>query len=291
MQKTVCEFPEWINDFVVDDDLFARAYEAVPDQRRALLKTGIARLFEWYGPSRQTAKRTDISWRGGFDSVEDLSTVDFAVVVIDASLKSSARLLAAVVPALSCGVRNVAVVRLDGGEWPQPMLAGLELAGQELVVDMPSGRVKELLETLDASGATGIVLGVELEQGVLRSLRFPTRRIEFACLRCDRTVPVWMEQDQPFDLEGLAFIHPDLVFSVHGVETVLPADGFSREGSDSQGFLDSILEVAYAPASLVDEALDRARLVLGPGQEGCWVWPQLRPGHFQSHSTAWIIGA
>ncbi|MBG0789243.1 MAG: hypothetical protein H0S80_01970 [Desulfovibrionaceae bacterium] len=290
MQKNACDFPEWINEFAVADERFAHAYETVPGHRRALLKTAIARLFEWYGPSRTTARRLAEEWRGGFASVQDTVPADYAVVVFDASLVSPARLLAAVVPALSCGVENVLAVRLGTGEWSAPVLAGLELAGQELVAEMDADRLKGLFEELDASGAKGAVLGLELPQGVFRALRFPTRRIAFTCLRCDRSVPVWMDPEEPFDLEALAFSHPDLDFAVHGAEAALPA-GFSRGGKDFQGFLDSIREVACAPASRVGEALDRARLVLGPGQEGCWVWPQLRPGHFHYHSTAWIIGA
>jgi hypothetical protein len=291
MQKTACEFPEWINEFVVDDEAFARAYDAVPDNRRALLKTNIARLFEWYGPSRRISGREAVAWRGGFDSVQFSAPADYAVVVFDANLASPARLLASVVPPLACGVENVLAVRLGGDEWPEPLLTGLELAGQELVTDMSLVRVKGMLEEMDASGATGVVLGLELGQGLFRSLRFPTRNIDFICLKCDREAVLWIDTDEPFDLDGLAFAHPDLSFAVHGAEIALPPEGFRCEGNDFQDFLDSIREVAYAPASRVDEALDRARLVLGPGQEGCWVWPQLRPESFQFQSTAWTIGA
>ena len=291
MQRTTCEFPEWINEFVVEDELFARAYESVSSHLRALLKTGIARLFEWYGPSRRVAGRETVSWRGGFDSVQDSTPADYAVVVFDSNLTSSARLLAAVVPALARGVRTVLAVRLDGGEWPRAMLTGLELAGQDLAVDLSADQVKGLLEELDASGANGVVLGVELAQGVFRSFRFPTRSIDFICLKCDRDAVVWMDDDEPFDLDALAFAQPDLSFAVHGAAPKLPSAGFQCGQNDFQGFLDSIREVAYAPASRVDEALNRAWLVLGPGQEGCWVWPQLRPEHFLFHSTAWTIGA
>ena len=290
MQRIACEFPEWINEFAVGDELFAHAYEMVPGPRRALLKTCIARLFEWYGPSRVTAVRRAEEWRGGFASVQETLPADYAVILFGPGLMSSIRLLAAVVPALSCGVDNVLAVRLGSGEWPDSLLAGLELAGIEPVVEMDAERVKELLEELDGDGFRGIVLGVELEQGVFRSTRFPTRRIQFSCLKCDRRVSVWLDPEDPFDLEGLAFAHPDFDFVVHGSGAPLPA-GFSRGENDFQSFLNAIREVACVPASRVGEALDRARLVLGPGQEGCWLWPQLRPEHFHFHSTAWIIGA
>lgn len=290
MQKNTCEFPGWIDEFVVDDELFARAYEVIPPHRRALLKTCIAQVFEWYGPSRQTAGREAVSWRGGFDSVRDFAPADYAVVVFDANLVSPVRLLAAVVPALVRGVQNVLAVRLGGGEWPQAMLTGLELAGQDLVVDLSAQQVKGLLEELTAAGANGVVLGVELAQGVFRSLRFPSSNIDFICLKCDHNSAVWLDENEPFDLDALAFSHPDFSFAVHGSELTFPSEEFRRGGTDLQGFFESIREVVFTPASYVDEALDRARLVLGPGQEGCWVWPQLRPGHFHFHSIAWTTG-
>ncbi len=291
MQKTVFEFPDRINEFVVDDTLFARAYDALPDHRRALLKTGIARLFDWYGPSRQDSGQATVNWRSGLTSVSRFSPVDFVVVAFDTTLTSPARLLAAVVPALACGVRNVLVVRFGGGEWAQSLLTGLELAGQELVADMTPEQVQSLLEDASGAGASGRVLGVGMEQGVFRQLRFRSSHIDFHCLHCDRTVPVWMDGAAPFDLEALAFAQPDLDISVFGAECeTLPGD-FCHKSTEFNDFLDAVRDVAYTPASHVDEALDRARLVLGPGQEGCWVWPQLRPEHFQFHSTAWTIGA
>ena len=49
-------------------------------------------------------------------------------------------------------------------------------------------------------------------------------------------------------------------------------------------------DVAYLPAERMDAATSRARLLLGPGQEGCWFWPDLHPDHFQSHCIAWTSG-
>lgn len=291
MQRTAFDFPDSINELVVDDALFARAYQDIPAYRRALLKTGIARLYDWYGPVKATSGREVLRWRSGLDSVHDCEPVDFVVVVFDETLQSPARLLAAVVPAMACGVKNILAVRLGQGDWPQSVLVGLELAGQELVVDMTADALKGVLAEMGETGATGVVLGVDMQQGTFRSLRFPSRRIEFRCLKCERQAAVWMDGDAPFDLEALAFAQPDMTFTVHGQDVSLPSAAFSRGGPDISGFLDSVREVAYTPASRVDEALDRARLVLGPGHEGCWLWPQLRPEHFQFHSTAWTIGA
>lgn len=291
MQKTVFEFPDRLHEFVVDDTLFARAYDAIPDYRRALLKTCIARSYEWYGPSQCDSGRTAQMWRSGLSSVEQVATLDFAVVVFDGTLVSPTRLLAAVVPALASGVRNVLVVRLGGGEWHQPLLTGLELAGQELVADMTTEELQLFLDECNAAEARGLVLGVGMERGNFKALRFPSNRVAFKCLNCDQAVSVWSDSEQLFDLQALAFAQPDLNFSVFGAEGEGLPDSFSFHGNDFSDFLESLREVAYAPASCVDEALNRARIVLGPGQEGCWVWPQLRPEDFQFHSTAWTIGA
>lgn len=288
----VFDFPDRINEFVVDDALFARAYEIVPDTERALLKTCIARLFEWYGPAKVASTRTSREWASGLDSVQYSQPADYAVILFDDTLLSPVRLLAAVVAALSCGVKRVLAVRLStNADWPFPVLTGLELAGQELVVDMTREQVQEMLAEFDEIGASGVVLGIDLPQGVFRSMRFPSNRINFHCLRFDRQAAVYMDGEQPFDLEALSFAHPDVSFDVYGLETPFPSEQFTHVSGGFSEVLKTSREVAYIPAAMVDKALERVHLILGPGQEGCWVWPQLRPEHFHFHSTAWTIGA
>lgn len=292
MKHVPFSFPDWINDFVPDDDLFARAYQDISDENRAWMKTAIARLYDWYGPRNDVSGESILHWRSGFDTKTTSDSVDFAVLLFDASLLSPARLLAALVPALAMGVKHVLAVRVgNGGPWRKAILTGLELAGQELVVDMTDVQVRRLFTTLRETNRPGAVVVLGPKAAVIKtSEQQAASRMSFWRPRFSRAAAVWMEDEDTFDLETLAFMHPDIVFSVFGTETDLPADNFSYEGDGFDDFVDAIMDVAFLPSDRTDHALREARLVLGPGQEGCWIWPDLYPEHFQFHSTALTTG-
>lgn len=292
MNRTPFSFPTWLNDFVPDDDLFARAYDDISDQKRAWLKTGIARLYDYYGPRKDVSGVDVRRWRGGFETVRRYDAVDFTVVLFDGSLLSPARLSAALVPALAGGVKNVLAVRVGNGEpWRKAVLTGLELAGQELVVSLTDTQARQLFNELRETGCPGSVVVLGPRAAVIKNSELQSAsRIVFYRPRFSRSAVIWMEEPTTFDLETLAFIHPDIIFSVFGVETDLPADNFSYEGDLFEDCLNAIMDVAYVPASCMNEALGRAKMVLGPGQEGCWIWPDLYPEHFQIHRTAWTTG-
>nr|WP_321257004.1 hypothetical protein [uncultured Pseudodesulfovibrio sp.] len=291
MQKSVFEFPHQINEFVVNDTLFARAYQETPARHRALLKTCIARLYDWYGGGKELGGRVENSWRGGFDSIHAFQPVDFCVVLCGTILESPARLLAGLVPALASGVRNVLVVRVGDSPWPNPLLTALELAGQDLAVDMTVDQACQFLTELSSGTASGLVvdLGVAAE-GV------DTRRVASSLVGVyspvfDGKISVWMDESQPVDLEALAFAQPDVCCTVHGTHTFSPLDKFSYDGDDFQTFLATVGDAVFVPLSRVNDALTQSRIVFSPGHEGCWVWPDLRPEQLHFHRTAWTIGA
>ena len=293
MTKEPFAFPDWINELVPDDALFARAYQNSPDYSRAWMKTAIARLYDWYGPRKDVGGEIFLRWNGGFDTKSVFDPVDFAVILFDGSLQSPARLLAALVPALAGGVKNILAVRVGNSvPWRDAMLTGLELAGQERIVDMTDVQARRLFTGLRESGASGAVVVLGPKAASIKSSELQSAsRISFWRPRFSRSAVVWMDDESTFDMEALAFMHPDIVFSIFGAEPSILADNFSYEGDEFDEYLDAITDVAYLSGQRMDQALKRAKLVLGPGQEGCWVWPDLHSGHFQFHRTAWTTGA
>ncbi|WP_207262281.1 hypothetical protein [Desulfovibrio sp. Huiquan2017] len=286
MRESELSLPDLIGESLVDDALFADAYGISTDGERALMKTCIARLYDWYGPRKDAAREVATRWRGGFDSVSRFAPVDFALVLFDGTLTSPARLLASLVPAVACGVRRILAVRLDVEEaWAPGLLTAMELAGQELVADLDRNGLAELLDRLAEAGASGAVIDLTADPAAC------PERAGLAVYRpvFGRNAVLFLDDDATFDLDALAFIHPDTAFTVFGADVPLP-DGFTRGGDSFSAFLDAVRDVAYAPADRVGETLDRARLVLGPGQEGCWVWPELQSDFFLFHRTAWTIG-
>ncbi len=292
MKHTSFSFPEWINPLVPDDTLFAQAYQGVSDSERAWVKTGIARLYDFYGPRKDFCGEDFRRWTGGFDTRVRFDAVDFAVVLFDDSLLSPARLLAALIPALAGGVKQVLAVRVgDGLPWRKVILTGLELAGQELVANVDDIQARRLLAELREADRPGTVavLGPKAA-AVWAGEQQAASRITFWRPRFNRMATVWMEDATTFDLETLAFIHPDIVFTVYGAKADLPTANFSHAEGGFEEFLDAMSDVAYLPAERMSHALGRAKLALGPGHEGCWIWPDLHPQHFQFHSTAWTLG-
>lgn len=293
MQSPTFSFPDWVGELVPDDELFARAYGDISDRNRAWMKTGIARLHDWYGPRKAVGGETALHWRSGFHSRTVHGAVDFAVVLFDGSLLSPSRLLAALIPAIAGGVGSVLAVRVSNGTpWRKAILTGLELAGQELVVDMTELQARRLFGELRETNRPGSVAVLGPRAAVIKTNELQAAsRISFWRPRYTRAAAIWMDDPSTFDLEALAFIHPDIVFSVFGAEPELPAENFSYEGDGFDNFLDAIMEVAYVPAARARQTLGRARVVLGPGEEGCWVWPDLYPEHFQYQSIAWTNDA
>ncbi|OIQ48763.1 hypothetical protein BerOc1_03516 [Pseudodesulfovibrio hydrargyri] len=286
MPDPALSLPDLLGESLVDDALFAAAYAESSDRERALMKTCIARLYDWYGPRKDTAREVATRWRGGFGSVSRSAPVDFALVLFDENFVSPARLLAALVPAAACGVPCVLAVRMNAvGDWARPLLTAMELAGQELVADLTGEDLSSLLDDLAQAKASGAVADLTGRPGLCAG----RSGLAVHTPAFDRTAALYLDDPNTFDLEALAFIHPDTAFTVFGADIPLPG-GFVRGGKDFPAFLDAVRDVAFVPADRIGDALDRARLVFGPGQEGCWVWPELHPGFFLHHRTAWTIG-
>lgn len=153
-------FPEWLGAFVVDDERFGAAYDAVPDNRRAWLKTTIARLHVLYGTPQVMWGRQENHWRQGHISVSETRPVDWTVVVVDSAYASGVRLLAAAMMPLLSGVEDILVV--FSGEKPAAAegLAALELAGIEMAVQLDADKTSAFMAEILATGTSGRVLAL-----------------------------------------------------------------------------------------------------------------------------------
>ena len=286
----------------VDDAAFAAAYEATGDVDRAHLKTCIARLHVLYGAAGGAgagdlrAARTAIRWRQGFTSLEHSTPCAWALVCVDAAWASAPRLLAAVLPALFAGVGNVAVLRVGGdGPWPAPVLAALELAGQEVVADLTADALPALLEALAASGGAA---GRDGAGGRLVSLGEHPDGISARARSLG--VSVWRDGPAPvigivedadaivlsdrLNVPALRAAHPDATF----LDIPAASSGAIASGFAPLSTLPSLLPLT-AVACAPDQAsgwLDHVDLVLGPGHEWCWMHPGLSPAWFARRAVA-----
>jgi hypothetical protein len=210
------------------------------------------------------------------------------VLFLGPGFASPARCLAALLPALLAGVPHVAVARVaeDASPWPAPVLAGLELAGQELAFALSPGQAQELAAELEGCCAPGALLGLGWGAGQgadgpeLLRWSAPEWR-----------VGAWAPAGD-WDWPGLAMAQAGCA-----CEVWLPpkADAAPAEAAGlpvRRGGWDDFLAAGHAarlvPPELARDALDAgARLVLTPGLEGCWAWPGLTPHRFTHTGLAW----
>lgn len=272
----------------VDDAAFAAAYEATGDVGRARLKTCIARLHVLYGAAGGAGGgdvregSTAIRWRQGFASLEQVAPCAWTLVCVDAAWTSAPRLLAALLPALFAGVGSVAVVRVNGdGPWPAPVLAALELAGQEVVADAAPAVMPALLRSFAHGGAS---------QGMGRLLLLGEHPDAASDQARALGVPVW--RDDPAPIIGIADGTPEIASF-----DWLDAAAALRAAHPDAAFV----EVPATPSALVSQTplaavacgpdhasawLGHAGLVLGPGHEWCWMHPGLSPAWFTRRAVA-----
>ncbi|WP_320169868.1 hypothetical protein [Maridesulfovibrio sp.] len=257
-------FPDWLAQYQIDDTVFAEAYEATKPQLRAWMKKTIAQVYGISAPDSPRKEWNVRTWPGGFETEVSVRPLDWTIMLIDQESVSPVRLLAALVPALASGVKNVLVAFVGSGEISEPVLTGFELAGQEDVVCIEQEKLSELLDFMSAASYAGAVLDLRGKAESLSDhpeLRYwRARKISSICVCKDEESP---------DLDILAFAHPDV--------------GFIE--ADEESYAETQADAVVVPAELAGEALLAFRIVLTFGQEGCWIWNDFGYRFFRQESV------
>ncbi|MFW5791129.1 MAG: hypothetical protein ACOCVU_00570 [Desulfohalobiaceae bacterium] len=278
--------PRWLEPRKVADQDFSLAYAAVADSRRALLKTCIARHLSWIetGDLQRVASRLD--YRQGFTVFRRSSPAEGLILALAPGVRSPARLLASVLPAVAAGVEELAVVLpVDQPDREEPLLTALELAGCECVFRADTAaRDRLFCETAAAGcdvrmvsmGESPEAMAADMQQLVSggRVMLLPGLSLR---------VGLWWDEDDPLDIGAVFWAHPDLAIECwNGPAEGVPQSWIRREGT-WKGCLDCRYDALYVPTGKVEGAASCAHLVLGPGHEGCWAWPGLQSDRFLIH--------
>lgn len=142
----------------VPDEALAQAYDASHEADRALLKLCIARLYALYRPARLTRTEISTTFDEGFACTVREQPLAWAVVLAGTGV-SSAKLLAACLPPLCAGVRDIWVVLPD--DFDALALTGLELAGIEQILTLSRPEIEELISHLAGIPAPGMLLDLD----------------------------------------------------------------------------------------------------------------------------------
>ena len=277
-------FPADIENSLLPDTAFAAAYDALSPQERSYVKTAIARMVPVCGHADVLGGTRTQAMRQGFSLHEAVRPAEWMILFFDAEYAAPTSILAAFLPAMLAGVSDILVCRVVGEKGAQAVaptvLASLELAGQELCVELDAQRALALLKDCHAASLRGraIFLGASEQLDFLgayarsagirvRSMAEPTRiAVDVGSLPNEYAA-------EPYGM--LRFAHPHATFSL-----VPP----QRERGAAEPF-SAVLCGEEAATSLVA----RFPLVLTPGHEACWLWQDICPDFFLERSRAFSL--
>ena len=276
--------PEWLEAYGLEESELDQAYTSLDQTARARLKKTIAQLFEFYSQYSVQERRCETHWSAGMVTVQRLRPVPWTLTVLAPEIDSPAQLLAAALPPLSLGVECCLVVRAAAGSpWPPSLICAMELAGLERMYSLPREHLPSLVDYLDRVSPWGTVLCL----GEVTPLGAHNCKPRSITLDPPRSVGLWYEESVFWDEAALRFAHPSLELLRHGPGAPPPASGREAPAADWNAFVSRDAEGLFVPPRLIPSAMDHQRLVLGPGQEACWVWPQLTREVFLQRRLAW----
>lgn len=284
--------PNRLTSYEVQESNFARAYDMHNAQQRAWLKKNISQLYAWYNKHPFDSQSKKLIFHCGLRSTLWEKKYDWALFVVEHAFLSPAQLLAAILPAIMSQVQEIFVVRIKPVcKWSSSQLLALELAGIENVFDLPDvGDLLNILKNWSLNG--GIFLLESAGENLPLSLKnsFDSNFIKWR-VQEQHKAGLWMDKEYVWDIEQIAWSQPNTLVNVwmdKDLKVQLPKNWIKKSGKWEE-FLDQGFEVLYLPCFEQAQFAfkNSASLCLGPGQEGCWLWPDLELRNFFLKSVCW----
>lgn len=269
-------FPAWLEQRLVSDFRFARAYNALGDERRALIKGLVARHYSLQHCGPSCVEQSEAF--GIFDRKLVRRPLPYALILVDSLFDAPALMLAALLPALCARVPQVLVARLGKGA-PDALLVACELSGQERLATLGPVQLQRLLFELAVGGAPGAVIHPDTED-FRRVLSKPVLRqaldaspLRLLPLRAPRLPGLWRDAPGDFPPADVALLYGALSFDEQGAA---PGHGEQDQPGDANwlSFAAVPRELLLAPAARAGQS--RAAVTSSGDCLGMWRWPQLQ---------------
>ncbi len=287
--------PDWLEAHGIEDNRFAAAYAAASDRQRSLCKALIAALWSMSPPRRTGVEMHAVELEQGCNFLSLTKPLRWAVLCMDASAASPGLVLAALLPALTAGVGEILVVGLGSDSLPAPVLAALELAGQERVVELEGPQARELAGSLSKAG-DGLVMCLGLEaidifRGSPLPRWSPRTVLSDAPLRSTCSLGVFIDKKNQYSRQ----LAEDISFMLPSVEVEWwspsgkfgPKEALKRAGG-FEFFEQKSFDAVLVPDYLSQQAFRTCPAVLGLGRAGHWLWPDLIEARFRLHHAAML---
>lgn len=274
-------FPGYLERSLLPDGVFAEAYAALTPETRAYVKTAIARTAAVCGCPDILRGTRAFDMRQGFVLHEAMRPADWAIVFFDEDYAAPARVLAALLPAMLAGIPDILACRVVSGAAAAPLspavLTALELAGQELCAEFDGPGALALFRDCHAASPRGraVILGgagsLAPLESFARDVGLPVRRYAAATrIAIDADSLPGACAEEPHGM--LRFAHPDASFALTPPQW-------------EKGVVEHFSAV-FCGESAVAALLGRFPLVLTPGHEVCWLWPDMDMDFFREQSRA-----
>lgn len=263
-----------LSDCLVPESAFDEAFARMEAEERARIKKNVAQLHAMYADCGCAGRREDREWTQGLRSRLLERPFSRAAVCFPDRLQAHPRLTAAVLPPLAAGVTRCCAVRIGegGAQWPPLLLGALELAGVEEVFDTDRERFRGWLRDLAGDPDTRLVFLEEpaADFGLGAAGGGPVLLPEA------RSLGIWFEEPEQWDLEAIRAAHPRAGLLWGGPaapEATHPRERVVEGGAEELFAAEP--DALFLPHSLLDQAVARCSRIFGPGQEGCWIWPEM----------------
>ncbi len=279
-------WPDYLDKHKVSEEAFAEAYSVISDPERFWIKKNIAQLYALGSPDAREQTHTTSRWTVGFQSFVHIRPRDWAILTLAGKSASPSRLVAALLPTMTSGVNNILAIMVDEDN-PRPLqMVALELCGLDMVCSLNRRQTQNLLAFLAQSGTKGVVLDPD---HLLSQACLPENWREAMALwrpALPRRMGIWTEGPSQWDWQALAWNHPGLTIDVWGKPPKKLPQGFAWIREDQKAFFNTGYQVLGIPVRFLAKVPPpRCDLMLTPGQEGCWLWPDLHRELFLIRAT------
>lgn len=257
------DFPDWLESYHISDEQGAAAYEQTSPDCRAALKTGIAIAFSQFkGATGITAESRELTELGLRAQTRE-RPAEWSLVIFDSSCRAAARLCAAALLPIIANVPRIAAISVDGSPSP-PAFVALELCGLCDLFSMDIQKTSELVDHIAQSGLSGGI--IMLHDGNLADLAAQVRKLGIPFHEECRKPRLLLSSPQSFNLDILKFCH-----------------GFVPDRAIS-GLADAIFAAQTETAQA-----SQSRLLLTPGCEGYWTFPNMSPDFFRVSQSSFSL--
>ena len=263
----------------IPDQDFARAYAFVSDVHRSWIKKNIAQLYALYPPAGIDHAVTRTSRSSGFSSITLSRPRPWACLLLPETPSGPAQVLAALVPVMTSGIEHVLVLLRQSSGWPALLLTGLELCGAETVCAVPAGQNPAiLLQALTAQASAGLVLALDGAASADLSTSPDLAQSAFWRPPSVNRIRIWCDASDQWVWSTLIWNHPQTLLEAWGPARNDAPDHVHQIPDSWEDFCKpGALALGVGSHLLHAPELPKSGLILTPGQEGCWFWPDLHP--------------